>query len=220
LKTALEIVRPEDCSLAVAIPLDEWRFRAAAVAGSPPGNFVQTWMRLNPGRSIGEAWLEYAPYAVHAADVVLEARQMGVAVRTAASFNDWAELFGIRSVVTLFAHLSDDDADHACVEFGDGNYKIVDLIDAIPESYNGVVDFTVCRSLAFLPVIKTARPQCTVVAVKDPARVDYRFAIYRQVIRLLSAGTFTYPEAVTALHRAVLESNPDEKESHGSQPNG
>ena len=151
-------------------------------------------------------WEIYEPYARLALAVAREAESQGVLVRLRASREDWRSLLRHRSAVALFAHRRNERPEDPVdrIEFADRCYAIPELVPAIPEDYEGVLDFTVCYSLALAPAVKTARPRCTVVMNKRAARLDYRLAIYRQLLRLLATGGFSYVDALAEVQLALL----------------
>lgn len=197
---------PSNCGLAIALPLSEEEFFADAEAGSRK-DFVPAWMKQNRGFASHLVWRRYLPYAQLAIDVAREAEQLGVWVQLNSSFEQWRLILRKRKVVVLFAHHCNKPPQDS-IEFADGLYAIEHVIAGIPLDYTGVLDFTVCYSLALAPAIKIRNRECTVIMNKGAARLDYRLAIYRQALRLIATGGYSYVDALAEVQLAILRQAP------------
>lgn len=193
---------PSNCGLAIALPLSESAFFADAEATSGK-DFVPGWMKQHRGWAPQLVWQEYLPYAQLALDVAHEAEQLGVLIQLNSSFEQWCSLLRERNVVVLFAHNCSKPLQDS-IEFADGPHSIERVVAGIPSGYAGVLDFTVCYSLALAPAIKVRNPECTVIMNKRAARLDYRLAIYRQALRLLATGGYSHVDALAEVQLAVL----------------
>ena len=198
------IATPDDCALAIALPLTREEFFADAAPASAK-DFVKQWSAVQqvPNQQL---WEDYTRYAALAHDIANEAEAAGVLVLRHASFAQWTDILHERQAVTLFAHwkTGTDGKRDDCIEFADGLQNIKAFITSIPEHYYGVLDLTICYSLNAAPGIKQRSPLCTVIVNKKPARLDYRLAIYRQVLRLLATRRYSYVKALATVQLAVL----------------
>lgn len=90
------------------------------------------------------------------------------------------------------------------IELFDQFYSIEEIVTAIPENYNGLLDFTVCNSVLIANVIKRQR-QCIVLVNKEPATPDFRMVIYKGMIELLAQIDIDYMDAAAIIRREILQ---------------
>jgi hypothetical protein len=91
------------------------------------------------------------------------------------------------------------------LELRDGLLTMDELVAAIPVGFDGVLDLSVCNSVAFGESIKRRRPDCLVVENVFLARADLRLVRYGLVVSQLGRQPARYTEALTEVTRAVLE---------------
>jgi hypothetical protein len=89
------------------------------------------------------------------------------------------------------------------IEFFDELHPIEELITAIPQNYDGLIDFTVCNSVLIGNVIKRQR-RCIVIVNKELATLEFRMVIYKGIIDLLSRLDIDYMAAATMIRHASL----------------
>ena len=91
------------------------------------------------------------------------------------------------------------------IEFYD-QFRSVDAVNAaIPDTFEGVLDFTVCNSVLIGNQIKKQR-HCLVVVNEKPASITYRLLIYKGIIELLQNAEMEYIEAVAAIRHGLANS--------------
>jgi hypothetical protein len=193
--------RLRHCGLLVAVPLTREQFFADVTDARK--EFIRRWVASFGGYSVAGLWSDYQPIAAYALQIVKEARQGGVAAVTNASFGSWAEMTAARNVVTLVAHWVGGPP--GAIEYADGPHVLDDVVAALPRDFDGVLDLTVCHSTCAIAAIKRARPRCSVLANRNPANLDLRLAMYRQVLRLIGREGTGYTEALRRVHLAALE---------------
>ena len=90
------------------------------------------------------------------------------------------------------------------IELAGGMHPVDDIIRAIPASFTGFIDLTVCNSVLLGEAIKRERPGCLVVMNLNPTNFDLRIVVYRHLIRYLSRFRKNYLDAVSDLRIGVL----------------
>ena len=72
----------------------------------------------------------------------------------------------------------------------DGNLKISDFVECIPEDFSGVLDFSSCYSASVMELIKRrTRNRCQVQTVVNQTTLALRLIMYPHIVRLLSDGS-------------------------------
>jgi hypothetical protein len=82
------------------------------------------------------------------------------------------------------------------VEFSDGMKTTNEVADAIPLSFDGLLDLTVCNSAILGDIIKAARPTCTVAVNRYPTEPHIRLALYRRIIDDLAGRPAPFADAM------------------------
>ena len=190
----------EQCGLLIAIPLTRDRFLSDAADARK--DFVRQWLASLAGYAPERLWRDYERIATYVLQISDEARAGGVHVVTDASFESWAALARTRSVITLVAHWVAGSP--PLIEYADGPHPLDEVVEALPAGFDGVLDLTVCHSTRAIAAIKTARPRCSVLTNREPARLDLRLAMYRQVLRLVQRERTRYVQAAQQVHLAAL----------------
>lgn len=191
-----------DCGLAFAFPLSREEF-LGAVTTEPPDGFVRQWLRRFSGYPAEELWLDYAPIAKYAMDLSNCTEAKGVLVERRANVRSWTRLLE-RRCVTLFAHWV-ERVDCDLIQFSGELTDISKCVSQLDPTYGGVLDFTVCGSARLIDRVKFRCPKSTVLANRNRARLDVRLAMYRQALRLVESGAYTFVEAVRKVHKSGLE---------------
>jgi hypothetical protein len=189
------------CGLVVAVPLTRDHFLADAA--DMRKDFVRQFAASFAGYPAERLWLDYAPFATYALQVVGEARAMGVDTATDATFAAWTVATGRHDVITLVAHWIEGPL--PAIEYADGPRRVDDVVETLPRDFAGLIDLTVCHSTRAIGAIKKARPRCSVLGNREPARLDVRLAMYRQIIRLVDREGTCYVDAAKRVHLAALE---------------
>lgn len=90
------------------------------------------------------------------------------------------------------------------IEFSDGFRTLGSILELIPDSFSGKLDLTSCNSTVFAEEVRRKCRECLLMANEESASVDFRFAIYRQVIRRLAHRAQPYEDAMFALRKELL----------------
>ena len=93
----------------------------------------------------------------------------------------------------------------AAVEFADGFHLVGEIVAGIPAGYAGTLDLTVCQSVMLGEEVKRKCRHSLVLTSSGLASMDYRFALYRQVLELLAARPQPFEDAVVNVRKALLK---------------
>jgi hypothetical protein len=99
----------------------------------------------------------------------------------------------------------------ASIEFSDGFRRLDDILQSLPPEYEGTLDLTCCNSTIFAEDIRRKYRKCLVLSNELPTSLEFRLAIYRQVIRRLSREPQSYEEAVYLIRTKVVGKGGHEK---------
>jgi hypothetical protein len=91
------------------------------------------------------------------------------------------------------------------VELHDGLKTLDELIAAIPRSFAGVLDLSVCNSFAFAESIKRRRPHCLIIENVFLARVEVRLLRYALVLDRLAQSPARYSDALSDVNEALID---------------
>lgn len=91
------------------------------------------------------------------------------------------------------------------LELRDGMQTLDDLLAAIPADFAGVLDLSVCNSVALGEPIKRRRPDCLIVESSYLARIDLRLARYALVLKLLELRAVRYTDALRQLSLELVK---------------
>jgi hypothetical protein len=86
------------------------------------------------------------------------------------------------------------------IEFRDGMYTVREFLCAIPETFDGLLDLTVCNSVLPAGLIRRKRPSCLVVANRLPAELRARMYLYGLQISLLGKRSVSFVEVIQQVH--------------------
>jgi len=84
----------------------------------------------------------------------------------------------------------------AGLEFQGAFQTLDDILHSLPAEYSGTFDLTCCNSTVFAEDVRRRYRKSLVMSNELPASFEYRMAVYRQVIRMLSRAKTSYEEAV------------------------
>jgi hypothetical protein len=192
---------PQRYGLLVTVPLTREQFLADATNGRK--EFVRQWVASLSGYAPEQLWRDYERIAGFTLQIVSEAREAGVQAVTDGCYGSWTAMAATSDVITLVAHWVAGPP--AGFEYADGPRPLDEVVDALPEDFGGIIDLTVCHSTNAIPAFKKARPRCSVLANREPARLDLRLAMYRQILRLVRRERQGYIAAAQRVHLAALE---------------
>jgi hypothetical protein len=83
------------------------------------------------------------------------------------------------------------------IELSDGMHTVADFIGAIPPSFEGVLDMTICNSVIVGAAVKRARPDCLVAVNRYPAEMHVRMTFYGLAIESLARRPARYIDVLT-----------------------
>jgi len=178
-----KIVKPENCALAIAIPLSIEAFK------SDKDSHNKSFAKLYRG-----GWPQYShaiitPFQRHMPEII----RLKVQFRTGLTLQEFGDLFhseGI-DVVILFTHW-----DTNTVEFFDGPANIAAIVKKVPRAYSGILDLCVCQQAELASVLRQKRPDC-IIGFTNRRATPYRWLyFYVLVFKYLSEYELTYFEAV------------------------
>jgi hypothetical protein len=89
-------------------------------------------------------------------------------------------------------------------EFRDGLKRLDEVVDAIPDSFAGTIDFIVCNSI-FLAEAAQQRPNCRIIASYESQNLGRRALVYEAILKTMQTRNLNYLDAVTQLHAAWIE---------------
>jgi hypothetical protein len=92
----------------------------------------------------------------------------------------------------------------AGLEFVDCFQVVDQILSTVPTDYAGTLDLTVCNSTVLAEEVRRKCRRCLVLANEQPATLDFRFAVYRQVIRSLARRSEPYEEAMFRIRNQVV----------------
>jgi hypothetical protein len=194
------ILKPSDCTLAFGVPTSVGAFeRLARSPGRRGFASLERFTAEEYGWSVADCYGREAPPMV----------ALGARLENDVTREDFERLLRDQSrpVVVLFAHWEDDQPDRpGGVEFADGLAPLDDVIAAVPESYDGVLDLCVCHPCKLVPRLRQQRPTLGPIRF---AESQLTFALwlrlYRVLLHLLAEREITYFDALEETFSGVLD---------------
>jgi hypothetical protein len=89
------------------------------------------------------------------------------------------------------------------VEFVDGLASVDRVVSAVPQSFEGVLDLTVCNSTLLAEEIRRRRRGGLIIANAFPATLDIRMEFYNAVVDVMQRRQVSYQDAVFAVRQKV-----------------
>jgi hypothetical protein len=176
---SLQHIRPANCTLVIGLPTTEDKFTADLsrtdkdyVRGKSISDFrlglLRTWTLVKP-----------------------EFCTLGMMIREHADRGAFATAFGPSTIaVVLFAHWCDD-----LIEFSDGMVPVAEVVGLVPESFDGILDLTVCTSEPLAAALDIRRPACRVKIHRNRAHLSFWMWFYIVLAKRLSEQPLTYYDA-------------------------
>jgi hypothetical protein len=87
------------------------------------------------------------------------------------------------------------------VEFSDGMRSIQEVVEAVPNGFNGMLDLTTCNSVILGKAIKARHPYCLVAMNRYATALHVRMAIYKLVIEDLARRASPFADALSRFHK-------------------
>jgi hypothetical protein len=88
------------------------------------------------------------------------------------------------------------------VEFADGLLPLEQVVAAVPETFDGVLDLTVCNSTLLAEEIRRRCKRGLIIANAFPATLDMRMEFYNAAIDLVQRRHVSYQDAVLGVREA------------------
>jgi hypothetical protein len=89
----------------------------------------------------------------------------------------------------------------AGLEFQGAFQRLDHILQSLPREYDGTFDLTCCNSTVFAEDVRRRYRRSLVMSNELPASFEYRMAVYRQVMRILSRTKTSYEEAVFRIRK-------------------
>jgi hypothetical protein len=89
------------------------------------------------------------------------------------------------------------------VEFADGLAPIERVVSSIPETFDGVLDLTVCNSTVLAEEVRRRCRRGLIVANAFPATLDIRMEFYNAAIDLVQRHHVSYQDAIFGVRQMV-----------------
>jgi hypothetical protein len=189
---ATKIVKPRDCILAFGIPTSEADFRAdlRSVCKDFARNFNGLWARYEA---------EFIDPLVKVERII---RNLDTRVVHGLTLARFGALVATADVFILFTHWIGEQ-----VEFADGLQPIAPIVEAIPQTYAGILDLCVCRSDRFAAAVRSARTGCLVRHVAERAVTPaYWLYFFMVLFKYLEHHDTSYLNAVAEVIRLLNQS--------------
>jgi hypothetical protein len=92
----------------------------------------------------------------------------------------------------------------AAVEFAGGFHTIAEITAGFAPAYAGTLDLTVCQSVLLGEMVRAKCPKSLVLSSAETTSMDFRFAVYHQVIEILARSPRPFEDAVIDVRKAVV----------------
>jgi hypothetical protein len=92
----------------------------------------------------------------------------------------------------------------AAVEFAGGFRTIEEIAGAISPSYAGTLDLTICQSVLLGETIRRKCGKCLVLTSAETTSMDFRFAVYHQVIEILARSSRPFEDVVIDVRKTLV----------------
>lgn len=177
------IIKPGDCVIGFGIPTSLKGFRRAQ-ANPANKDFV-----VNCCPDVRDYQREVIGYTDRLLPVMTA---LGATVVRDLTLSDFREFFRRGApVIILFAHWNADS-----IEFDDGLAGVGEVVEAVPPSFDGVIDLCVCHPRELALELRRLRRECVVRFIERDATPAFWLYFYIVVFKKLAASRMTYLEAV------------------------
>jgi hypothetical protein len=185
------LLSPHDCTLCIGLPLDATSFTEA---------------QSDPNRDFAAQFYGGWPqYEVQVCNDIARLRSqlssLGCTVLAELRLDDFSRVMrsGCSQVIILFSHWTNES-----IEFFDGLMPYSQVLSAIPEDFDGILDLCVCHPVVFVDAIVRARPGCLVRFLPREADPGFWCVYYVALMRMMSQGRITYTQAMERLTLEIL----------------
>src|SRR5436305_6949192 len=191
-RTSKKVTRPEDCVLGFGIPTTREGFELSRRLG-PSGCFA----RMFGSRS------QYQEQVIEPANRLgAHIRRLGATVAHRLTLEGYSALFNnpTTQAVIIISHWGGD-----FIEFHDGLARVDAIVQAIPESFSGVIDLCVCHPEKLIPPLRVSHMKSSIYFLSIDAALQFWLYFYRDLFRLFRRGAHDYLGASTELADADLK---------------
>jgi len=182
---ARRVLRPSDCTLALALPDSLEVFERNRRRG---GDFCSRFrfpemyedQVLKPLRS-----------------VLPRMMRMGVGIERNVTLDGFGEILSRGCIaVFLMAHQKTDEEERGWIELAEGFLPLESLIECIPPGDARIVDFAVCKARSLTALLSRHRPLCRARRGRRNVTPAIALYFYYAIFHHLYNGRMTYLEAV------------------------
>lgn len=93
----------------------------------------------------------------------------------------------------------------AAIELADGLRSIPEILTGFPAQFTGVLDLTVCQSVVFAEEVRAKCRHCLVLSSANLTSLDFRLALYAQIIEVLASDPQPFEDAVTKIRSSLIQ---------------
>ncbi len=178
------VIKPEHCVLAFGIPLLRDDFLKDL--SNPNKNFA---------RKFHGVWEKYYEEIVCDFEMIKpRLSELGLALCPELTFEKFGSLFheGF-DVIILFSHWEYD-----AIEFYDGFVNYKDIVEKVPESFDRVLDLTVCHPEQLVVALRRERPRCLIRSKTEKRKLipHYWLFFFLALFTHLKSCDLNYLQAV------------------------
>lgn len=160
-------------------------------------DFIES-MEFLYGTTVEEIlWDYYKPIANTITKTIKKLRKRDVTIIPLSNKNDFVSALSDQTTIILTAHR------HrylSCIELLDGNLPIEEMVDCIPESFDGYIDISSCFSTSIQPKVKIQAPKTTIIAANTEISIELRMFLYRHIITYMALHPqASYKDAFTII---------------------
>gem|GEM_PF-3317446 len=188
------LMKPEATSILVGLPASELDFHnTRCMSGFYASSF--------PG-----GWAQYEFTFLRPLNILLDlASRIGIHVESKAGLPQFETAFSRPTtnqrdlrLVMILSHWHEQ-----CVEFQGGLVRVDQLVRAIPEEFEGVLDLCVCHPLALVQAVLKCRQSCLVRQSEKRLKPYVWFEYYKVFFQLGKQGDRTYAELLQEVSHAM-----------------
>ena len=137
---------------------------------------------------------EFQKHEANLSNCCQKLKGLGVIIGEGITENSLRNILEFDLVIVL-AHLDEENNE---LILKDSRMGIDTFVNAIPENFNGIIDFSSCHSAQWINCIKAKSPNCHVMGAMGQTTLPFRLYIYPFVIQMyLSNDNIAYNNAYT-----------------------
>jgi hypothetical protein len=156
-------------------------------------------------------WNYYKPIANDIAKTIIELKNRGVTIIPVSNKEDFMSAFS-HSTIIITAHR------HrylSCIEFLDNPIYFDEIVDCIPESFDGYIDISSCFSTSIQPKVKIQAPHTTIIAANTEISIELRMFLYRHIVYYMAFHPKSnYKDAFTVISLRFIQTIKENENKH------